>query len=1089
VAGIGKGDIHSLKRLLKALGSPKSGFKLGNIKRDSNTAKRAWDKCRNLNLGPALKDPISKLVYLTDNAVAGDLQTKIKEYDQKFYEAHGFLDKTRKGAIDHAKALTELSRKISGDILRNPSERFAKRSKEFEEGLLEFSSALAETYTDNAFSLDSQQAAQFQVLIQEAYREYQEAMSIAVSVGLDSGRELSAKEATLYNYVEVKMLTAKSILDSGKGSLKETTEVTTQFLDEVDKRTSGMFASGQMALDHVSSITSTMKSFDFKGASQAIRSAAKDYKSNKNPKKGADNYSQGMQKVSKTVSNLAKLTLVFEVIKGVVGAWAKLSDKISEFNGQLLGYHSLTSLDITPEMSSSNIKEALNHYRKLFNDFGHDTGTYVAPADLFKLTSVFESAGLELADISSSKESFERVMLTTLKVANNSTMSTGEVAAILSEWHEQLGMNIYKIDGLLSSFVKAEQHTDIPASFYLNTLKKANLELLQWNDAALTVLDIQREATKDDSVFKVGTDVTETLFKIAGNIKLPKWHYMFNNIPKDVLTEIIGDDYKRILKSKESAKTEVEMQNAEYALGLIKNLKAADFDRDSLGFTEKFVSIASPKARIRVLQEGLRSLVIDPYKVDVKGTYLALPPEIENQIMTILEVHNADAETRVHVYKILMMMFEGSQGSFLKNLRSKDIEKSKSDVAREDKIHMGYLEQTTKHSDMLGAVIEKYMSRVLGYLQGTLFHLGEYLGFKKKDIQKRPYYQRKRYGGILGQAVVGASNATSPSSKKLWLKKVATAARNYAHWGGDVTARAEKYKKMGAPKDVLAVILAQKKYYRDPNSSKSSGKKSGGGGPVVGPKLPPASTDLFEYIKSKEGLRLKAYQDPSPKKIWTIGYGQTGSVDGKAIGRGMVITTQKAEELLRNHINMVQRQLVSALPNIKLNKNQLNALTSFVYNIGITQFKGSRVFRLLKAGDYQGAAQALGTTFNTSYGKRLQGLVTRRLHEQRWFSLPVEGSSKKRGLVPNPISAPIPRQPVVGGGYAPQVTSPTQPISYRGAMLPGKIGATTEAQIAAQVQKDKKDKKRSANMPPVVYNSNINSLPDDIKTISYIMGA
>ena len=48
----------------------------------------------------------------------------------------------------------------------------------------------------------------------------------------------------------------------------------------------------------------------------------------------------------------------------------------------------------------------------------------------------------------------------------------------------------------------------------------------------------------------------------------------------------------------------------------------------------------------------------------------------------------------------------------------------------------------------------------------------------------------------------------------------------------------------------------------------------------------------LNLVKKFEGCRLTAYKCPAG--VWTIGYGHTGSVDGKAICSGMVITNEKA---------------------------------------------------------------------------------------------------------------------------------------------------------------------------------------------------
>jgi len=93
-----------------------------------------------------------------------------------------------------------------------------------------------------------------------------------------------------------------------------------------------------------------------------------------------------------------------------------------------------------------------------------------------------------------------------------------------------------------------------------------------------------------------------------------------------------------------------------------------------------------------------------------------------------------------------------------------------------------------------------------------------------------------------------------------------------------------------------------------------------------------------QIIKDSEGLRLSAYTCPAGK--WTIGYGHTGSVDGKKVGPGMVIDLAKADELLAQDL-LEAEQCVKDCVDIELNQNQFDALVSLVFNIGCGAFEGS----------------------------------------------------------------------------------------------------------------------------------------------------
>ncbi len=134
-------------------------------------------------------------------------------------------------------------------------------------------------------------------------------------------------------------------------------------------------------------------------------------------------------------------------------------------------------------------------------------------------------------------------------------------------------------------------------------------------------------------------------------------------------------------------------------------------------------------------------------------------------------------------------------------------------------------------------------------------------------------------------------------------------------------------------------------------------------------------------IRVFEGLRLKAYQDSVG--VWTIGYGHTG----KDVTPGMQISIERAEQLLKADLAVIEEEL-QELVKVPLNPNQLAALESFIYNLGIGAFSKSTLFALLNQGDYGGCA---GQFHKWIYaGKNiLQGLVNRRAAEVKLFLTPI----------------------------------------------------------------------------------------------------
>ena len=49
----------------------------------------------------------------------------------------------------------------------------------------------------------------------------------------------------------------------------------------------------------------------------------------------------------------------------------------------------------------------------------------------------------------------------------------------------------------------------------------------------------------------------------------------------------------------------------------------------------------------------------------------------------------------------------------------------------------------------------------------------------------------------------------------------------------------------------------------------------------------------LQFIRREEGERLTAYADIIG--VWTIGVGHTGTVDGKPVAKGMVISSDKSQ--------------------------------------------------------------------------------------------------------------------------------------------------------------------------------------------------
>lgn len=145
------------------------------------------------------------------------------------------------------------------------------------------------------------------------------------------------------------------------------------------------------------------------------------------------------------------------------------------------------------------------------------------------------------------------------------------------------------------------------------------------------------------------------------------------------------------------------------------------------------------------------------------------------------------------------------------------------------------------------------------------------------------------------------------------------------------------------------------------------------------------SENGINMIKRFESLSLKAYPDPgSGGDPWTIGYGSTFYETGRRVVKGDVITIERADKLLRLTADRFTTSM-SILLRKELTQNQFDALTSFVYNVGIPNFKVSTLLRKINANPND---PSIGDEFGrwvTASKKVLPGLVKRRKLEYELY--------------------------------------------------------------------------------------------------------
>ena len=107
-------------------------------------------------------------------------------------------------------------------------------------------------------------------------------------------------------------------------------------------------------------------------------------------------------------------------------------------------------------------------------------------------------------------------------------------------------------------------------------------------------------------------------------------------------------------------------------------------------------------------------------------------------------------------------------------------------------------------------------------------------------------------------------------------------------------------------------------------------------------------------IRQREGCCLDAYRDT--RGIWTIGVGHV-NMTPPVVTPGMRITEVQADQFLAADLAPVEATIVESI-RVPLTQNQIDALASLGFNIGIGGLGRSTVVSRLNRRDYAGAADA-----------------------------------------------------------------------------------------------------------------------------------
>jgi lysozyme len=179
------------------------------------------------------------------------------------------------------------------------------------------------------------------------------------------------------------------------------------------------------------------------------------------------------------------------------------------------------------------------------------------------------------------------------------------------------------------------------------------------------------------------------------------------------------------------------------------------------------------------------------------------------------------------------------------------------------------------------------------------------------------------------------------------------------------------------------------------------------------PEYLPYSTDIAnDFIKFFEGRYIdkknnmhRAYLDPVG--VWTVGYGHVIIVNGKmCVGvnskkKGIIVANfeslpinmqflseEAANDMLARDLRYYYNKIIKMVK-YSLNNYEIAALMSFCYNVGLGNFRISRLFRLINynqfGDEYYDSIMEAFLRFNKAGGMIFKGLTKRRIAECRLF--------------------------------------------------------------------------------------------------------
>ena len=139
----------------------------------------------------------------------------------------------------------------------------------------------------------------------------------------------------------------------------------------------------------------------------------------------------------------------------------------------------------------------------------------------------------------------------------------------------------------------------------------------------------------------------------------------------------------------------------------------------------------------------------------------------------------------------------------------------------------------------------------------------------------------------------------------------------------------------------------------------------------------------YDLIKKFEGYSDRPYKCPAG--IPTLGYGNTYYPNGVKVKlTDKQITKEYANEMLAFVADNFAKDVLKVVKS-NITVNQLNALTSFAYNLGITNFRNSSLLKLVNNNPNDANIAKEFLKWNKANGKVLNGLTNRRIAESALY--------------------------------------------------------------------------------------------------------